>query len=236
MSRVDAKRWLHTFVVINQVSIRGLLARKASWFGILVFAACLLVLFPFAMGAELVKQTEVRYGAFWAAQEFIVALAMSRVFSAEQEAGALEFLLASRSPRSAILFGKMSASVLQLLSLQLPALLLWFLLYNFFPATIWPTTQKVIPLLFFFDLGTAALGALLACVTARSLAKEILFPILFFPLQLALLLAAVSLCLRGESSLVLESVSASSWWAFLVLYPIIFVAVGMMLGDNLLEE
>lgn len=233
---VTFSRWMTTFSLMIRISFQTLLARKASWFAVLIFSACVLVLFPFAFGTEVIKQTEVRFGSFWMVQEFLVALVMARMFSAEQEAGALEFLLSSRAPRQAILFGKMVATVLQLLTLQLPVLVIWMALFNLHPSVFLATAQKVMAVTVFFNLGTAALGATLSCITARSLAKEVLFPVLFFPLQLTILLASVSICLRGESNLVLESISASAWWSFLILYPVCFTSLGLILGDDLLQE
>lgn len=236
IATLDAQKWLKTFLFINRFSLRNTLARKASWFGTLLFAVCLLILFPFSFGTDIIKTLEVRFGSFWAINEFVVALTVSRLFATELEAGALEYLLASRSQRSAILAGKLSFTVIQLFTLQIPLLLAWVVLYNIPPADIAATLLKMLPLCVLFNIGTSSVGALLACVTARSLAKELLFPLFFYPLQLAVLLAAVSLSLRGESSLVLESVNASAWWTFLIVYPVIFLTVGFMLSDSLFQE
>lgn len=234
---LGARRWWHCFLVTLQFSYRSVIVRKASWFGTLVFAGCLLVLYPFAFGTEIIQRVEIRYGAFWIINEFVVALTVLRLFSAEQEAGALELALASRSPRSAILCGKMAFGALQLLSLQVPMTILWFLFYNVPLPLLLPTVKMLLPVCVLFSLGTSSLGALINCVTARSLAREILVPILFYPLQIGLLLASVTICVKNDAAQqFLGAFSEGAWWSILMAFPVIFTSIGFLLGDELLQE
>ena len=237
LSPIGPRRFWHTFTMVAQFSYRSVALRKATWFGTLVFAACLLVLFPFAFGTEVIQKGEVRHGAFWAINEFVVALTVGRIFATEQDAGALEFLLASRSSRPAILFGKMAFTAFQLLSLQVPLVLMWIVFYNVPTATLLEQIRTYLPVCVLFNLGTASLGALIACITARSTAREILVPILFYPLQISALLAAVTLCLRSDPAYQLVGgFSESAWWTLLAGFPVLFSALGFMLGDVLLQE
>lgn len=231
-------RQSHVFgvVTIFQFSYRNMMARKANWLGPLIFGACVLMLFPFAFGTELLKQSEIRYGSFWMINEFIVALVAARIFAAENESGILEFLIASPTPRTSIFLGKVLFTVLQLLSLQLPLVVLWVLIYNVPLPIVVETARKTLATCLVFNFGTASLGVILSCVTARSLAKDMLFPILFFPLQVTLLIAAVMLCLQGEGSLVVDAVSPAKWWSFLAGYPVVLMTIGLMLADHLFQE
>jgi heme exporter protein B len=234
---VGSKRWWHTFAFVLQFSWRGVMIRKASYFGVLVFAACLMVLFPFALGTEMVTKGEVRHGAFWAIQEFVVALVISRLFHAESEQGALEFLLSSRAPRSAVLVGKTIFSALQLFAVQIPLVAFWILLYNIPNESLMPILRHIIPVCILFNLGTSALGALLSCVVARSQAREILLPILFYPLQMAALLASVTLMLRNDVGYeFVGGFSEPAWWTLSAGFPVVFVAVGFLLDNVLLQE
>ena len=237
LDSIGPRRFWHTFAVVAQFSYRSVALRKATWFGTLVFAACLLVLFPFAFGTEVIQKGEVRHGAFWAINEFVVALTVGRLFATEQEAGALEFLLASRASRASILLGKMAFTALQLLSLQIPLLLMWIVFYNVPLDSLPDQVRTYLPVCLLFDLGTASLGALITCITARSTAREILVPILFYPLQISALLAAVTLCLRSDPAYQLVGgFSEEAWWTILAGFPFIFSAMGFLLGDVLLQE
>lgn len=229
-------RWIFSVFYILQFSFRSLVARKANWLGPLIFGACVLILFPFAFGTELLKQSEVRYGAFWMINEFIVALVAARIFASETEAGVLDFLLSSATPRSAIFFGKTAFTVLHLMSLQLPLVGLWLLIYNVPLPLVFESGRKVLATSFLFNFGTASLGVILSCITSRTLAKDLLFPILFFPLQVTLLISAVMLCLQGENSLIVDAIASSKWWAFLLGYPIVLITLGLISSDQLFQE
>lgn len=226
----------HTFLITLQFSLRSLLLRKAGWLGTIAFSACVLVLFPFAFGTETVRQPEVRYGAFWAVSQFAVALAVLRLFAAEQEAGALEFLLASRSSRAAVFFGKMAFMALQMLSIELPLMALWSIFYNFDPAQFLASLRVLAPAVALYAAGTAALGVLVHGVTARSLAREMLVPLLFFPLQISLLLAAVQVCLAELPGGYVGGFSGVAWWTILIASPVLFGGVGALVADALFEE
>lgn len=231
------RRFWHAFFVVMQFSFRSVSLRKASWFGTLVFAGCLLILYPFAFGSEVIQKGEVRHGAFWAINEFVVALTVGRLFVSEQEGGALEFLLASRTPRSAVLVGKMAFTALQLFTLQVPLTVLWIVFYNVPTESVSALVKVLLPVCVLFNLGTASLGSLITCITARSAAREILVPILFYPLQTSVLLAAVTLCARSDPGLALVGgFSAQAWWTVLAGFPVVFTALGFMLDNALLQE
>ena len=236
-SPLGVKRWLAAFFLINRLSIKSVLMRKSSWFASLVFAGSLLILFPFALGSSVLHRLDVRIGSLWSINEFVAAITISRMFYAEQEHYVMDYLLSSRMPRTSILFAKISFTALLIFSLQIPISFLWFIFYNISGDTFF----AILPTLFFvsilFSLGSASLGALINCITTRSLAKEILQPMLFFPLQSALLLASVTLSLQaGTQDNLVGAFSASAWWTVLLVYPILFSALGFLLSSVLLQE
>jgi ABC-type transport system involved in cytochrome c biogenesis permease component len=230
-------RFCHFFVLGFQVSVRQLLIRKSVWLGTLVFGACLLILFPFALGTETLQKTEVRYGTFWAIQEFVVALTVSRMFATEQEAGFLELMLCSRVHRSSLFFSKSMFTALQLISLQIPLSVLWVIFYNIGAESLSLVFGVLVGACVLFSVGTAFLGTLIFASTAKSISKEILFPILFFPLQIVILLACVTLCVKTDTSTQLSGVfSSDAWWSILLGYPCIFGALGVLFSPVLFEE
>ncbi|BBH51898.1 heme exporter protein CcmB [Fluviispira sanaruensis] len=236
IKKIDFSNWFSYFIFINKISCRSIWVRKASWFGTLLFAGCLLILFPFGLGTEALQRNDVQIGSLWIINEFIAALVIGRMFSPEQESYALDYLLSSRIPRAALLAGKISFTSLQILSLQIPVTFLWVILYNVQSSILIELLKTIVPVSLIFNLGTASLGALVSCLTARSLAKEILQPMLFFPLQSGLLLAAVSLSLQIGDNVLLGAFSSSAWWTILSAYPILFTALGFVLSNVLLQE
>jgi heme exporter protein B len=232
-----AQIWQKNCWLVFEYSVRTLLLRKASWAGTLAFAACLAILFPFAFGTELIQKAEIRHGAFWAINEFVVALSVARLFSVESEGGMLEYFLSTQAHRSALLFGKIFYIVLYLLSVQVPLILMWVVFYNVPGSVVASLGTRIVPLLLLFNLGTGTIGALLACVTARSTARDILMPLLFYPLQMSVLLAAVSLATLSDPNVVmLAGTSEQSWWTVMLGVPVVFLALGVLLSDVLFQE
>ncbi len=228
--------FLFQLLTVFQVSVRGVLSRKASWFGVLVFGACLLILFPFSFGSDLVKTEMVRMGCFWMIQEFVVVLLISRIFSVEAEQGALELLLNPGFSRQAVILGKILFNFVQLVSLQIPMCVIWWGLYEVPAEGSRQLLQDLVPVLLLFNLGTSCLGVILNGLTARSLGREILVPILFFPLQVSVLLAAVQLTLQDQLLLPKGGFATPAWWSILIGFPVIFGSVGLLLRDALFEE
>lgn len=229
--------WFKSCWLVFEYSLRTVMLRKASWAGTIAFAACLAILFPFAFGSELIQKAEIRHGAFWAINEFVVALSVARLFTAEVEGGILEYALSAQVQRSALLFGKIFYIALYLFSVQLPLLVMWIVFYNVPGSVLAGLGWSIVPLLLLFNLGTGTIGALLACVTARSTARDILMPLLFYPLQMSVLLAAVSLATMADpSTVMLAGNSDRSWWTVMFGVPLIFSAVGVLLSDVLFQE
>lgn len=229
--------WRGQCWLVVEYSVRSVLLRKASWAGTLAFSACLAILFPFAFGTELTQKAEIRHGAFWAINEFVVALSVGRLFTVETEGGMLEYFLSVQVERTALLFGKIIYIVVYLLSLQIPLLLMWIVFYNVPAAAVAGLFTRIVPLLLLFNLGTGTIGALLACVTARSTAKDILLPLLFYPLQMSVLLSAVSLATMSDpATVMLAGTTEQSWWSVLGGVPVVFLALAVLLGNLLFQE
>lgn len=228
--------WVNTFALVFKISLRSFWLKKSFWLATLIFALCLLILFPFSLGISVIKRPDVQIGCLWAIMEFVAALCVGRIFVVEQEAHALDILLSSRSFRSAILFAKVCFTSLFIFSLQIPILFFWIILFN-----VQIPSFKIIEYFFivsfFFSFGSASIGSLVYALTTRSLAKEILQPILFFPLQTGILLASVAVTLSASSLSALSSaLGEQAWWTILIIYPVLFTAIGWIFSSALLEE
>jgi heme exporter protein B len=232
---VVASFWFQVALVL-EVSWKGMLARKSAWVGVFVFGMCLLVLYPFSFGTDLIRTEGVRTGAFWTIQEFVVALVITRIFAQESEQGALELLLHPGFSRFALVVGKTLFTMMQLLTLQIPMFVVWWALYEVPSASTGELLRSLLPALVLFDAGTAVLGVMLNALTSRSLGREILLPILFFPLQLSILLAGVQVTLMDSVLLPKGGLSQDAWWSILGGFPIIMLATGLLLRDALFEE
>ncbi|MEM5774774.1 MAG: heme exporter protein CcmB, partial [Anaerolineaceae bacterium] len=138
-------------------------------------------------------------------------------------------LLLAPVDRSAIYFGKMFANWLFMLLTALIVLPLFSLFYN---QNLFNPGLALVVIL--GSLGYAATGTLLSSMAVQARTRDILLPILLFPVILPVLVAAV----RASSAFLQAAAWAEiqPWLTLLAVYDIIFVSAAFMVFDYVVEE
>ncbi len=196
---------------------------------LLVFSLLVVILFNFAIELSPDLRLVITPGILWVTFIFAGNLGLNRSIAAEKELGCMDSLLLSPIDRSAIFFGKVLGNLFFLMCIEIIILPIYSLLYNlnlFHPSLL---------LIFLLgSIGYAAVGTLLSVMAVQTRLRDLLLPILFFPVILPLLMAAVKAC---DAVLQGQGVSnASSWLNLLVAYDLIFLAVGYMVFDFVVAE
>jgi heme exporter protein B len=149
--------------------------------------------------------------------------------SIEKDRGCLDGLLLAPVDRSALYFGKMLGNLLFMLIVEAIVLPLFSLLYG---VNLFHPMLLVIVLL--GSLGYASVGTLLASMAVQARTRDILLPILLFPIVLPIVVAAVK-----ASNVILQGFAMTEIWPWLnimIAYDVIFVAVAFMVFDFVVEE
>ena len=197
----------------------------------LFFAALVLFIFNFALGPDLERLRAVAPGLLWLAFLFTGMLGLSRSFQAERENECFEELLLTPGDRESIFFGKLAGNVLFMITAEALILPLFGILYNL---DIWGELPSLGLVAFLGTLGFSALGTLLAAMTAHLRAREVMLPLLLFPLTVPLLLASVR---ATEAVLAGEGLGAASHWLKLLAgFDLIFLVVSPLVFEFVLEE
>src|SRR4030067_384694 len=152
----------------------------------LVFALLVVLIFTFALELDLRARSTVTAGVLWVTFAFAGTLGLNRSMAAEKDRGCLDGLLLAPVDRSAIYFGKVIANLAFMLIVEAIVLPAYSLLYNV-PLLV-PGLLGVILL---GPLGYVGVGPLLASMAVQSRTRDVLLPILLFPVILPVLLAAV---------------------------------------------
>ena len=193
------------------------------------FSFTLVVLLLFSFAFDPIRYPEIREmagGLLWIAYAFAGVLVLNRSFARETANECLDALIASPAPAAALFLGKCLANSILLLVLELISLPVFGVFYD----VRW--TESFGSLLVVFILGTWALssvGTMFSAITANNRLRELMLPVLVFPIALPALMACVSLTglvLAGE-----PSSSAEVWWRLLIVFDLIFT----LLGATLLE-
>jgi heme exporter protein B len=195
----------------------------------LVFALLVIFLFNYALNLETRLQPDISAGVLWVAFLFSGTLGLNRSLAGEKERGCLDGLLLAPVDHTAIYLGKVLSNLVIMLVTAAILLPVFSLLYNV--NLIQPGLLAVV---FLGALGYAVAGTLLAGLAAQARTRDMLLPILLFPVTLPLLLAAVK-----ASSGVLQGFAyaeISTWFNLLLAYDLIFLAVALLVFEYVIEE
>ena len=197
----------------------------------LFFAALVLFIFNFALGPDREKLREVAPGLLWLAFLFTGMLGLGRSFQAERENECFEELLLTPGDRESIFFGKLVGNVLFMVTAEALILPLFGILYNL---DIWAYLPSLALVAFLGTLGFSTLGTLLAAMTAHLRAREVMLPLLLFPLTVPVILGSVratEVILAGG-----RLGEVSHWLKLLTGFDLIFLVVSPLVFEFVLEE
>ncbi len=195
----------------------------------LVFALLIIFIFNFALELDVVTRNSVTSGVLWVTFAFAGTLGLNRSMAIEKDGGCLDGLLLAPVDRSAIYFGKVIANLIFILMVAVIVLPIYSLLYN---VNLFNPGLLLVILL--GTLGYIVVGTLMATMAVQARTRDMLLPILLFPVSLPVLVAAVKASsgfLQGSQMVVIQP-----WLTILVVYDVIFTAVAFMVFDYVVEE
>ncbi|MCA9484636.1 MAG: heme exporter protein CcmB [Nitrospina sp.] len=196
-----------------------------------VFAVLVILIFIFSVDLSLVNSEEVGPGVLWVAVIFAGTLGLNRSFTLEKENSGLQGLLLAPIDRAAIYFGKMLSNLIFFLVMEafiLPVFMVFFnidLLSNLGPLLL---------VLLIGTLGFSALGTLLSSLSSNLKTREIMLPLLLYPLMVPIAIGAVRLTEQVLTGGALGDMM--NWVGLILCFDVIYLAVSIMTIDHILED
>ncbi len=194
-----------------------------------VFGLLIAVVFNFALNATSQRITELAPGILWVTFAFAATLAMNRAFVREREQGALEGLLLAPVSRDAIFLGKALTSFLFMLLVEAALLPVFAVLLDFSAVSF---TLVVVIILATF--GFSLVGTLFSAMAAQTRSREIMLPILFFPIILPVIIASVeasTLAIGGQTIVGLDR-----WLPLIGVFDALFLVICPWVFSFVVEE
>ncbi len=219
--------------LIIEQGLRAELAEKQRLISPLLFAATILILFSFAMG----EIPDFLITKMFLAETFLTLLfalqaSFSRIFEPDQQDKVFELLQTYPLSSSGWFFGKYILVMIIGIAIVLPTMLLAGLLLDT------PGINLLEPFVFLMAFlaltGLTALGILLSAATLKAAGREIIFPLLYFPLSTPILLAAVEGSLAYYDNSVLSG-DASQWLILVGCFNVIYFTLGVLLFGELVD-
>jgi len=195
----------------------------------LVFALLVIIIFNFALELQPGLQKALISGILWVTFAFAGTLGLNRSMAMEKDRGCLDGLLLAPVDRSAIFFGKALSNLIFMLIVAAIILPLFSLLYN-----VNLINPGLILVILLGSVGYVAVGTLLSTMAVQTRTRDVMLPILLFPLVIPVLISAI----KGSSGFLegLEMVEIIPWLNLLIVYDVIFIAVAFMVFDYVVEE
>ena len=215
-------------IVIKDVSAE--LRTREMVSSMLVFSLLVILIFNFAFDLRADNQRTLAPGVLWVAIAFGGMLGLSRSFIVEMDRGSIEGLLLAPMDRSAIYLGKMLGNVLFMAGVEIIILPVFVVLFNLSAGDLLPLAGIMV----LGTIGFAGVGTLFSAMAVHTRAREVLLPVLLFPVVIPVMLSAVRLTAAVLDGLPLAEMQ--NWLSLLIAFDAIFLALSVILFDYVMEE
>jgi heme exporter protein B len=195
----------------------------------LVFALLVILIFNFSLELDTRTRATVTAGVLWVTFAFAGTLGLNRSMATEKDRGCLDGLLLAPVDRSAIYFGKTLGNLVFMVIVEAIVLPVYSVLYN--TNLLQPGLLLVILL---GSIGYVAVGTLLSSMAVQTRTRDVLLPILLFPIVIPVLIASVKASTGYLQAFPMDEIIP--WLNLLVGYDVIFIAVAFMTFDYVVEE
>lgn len=207
-------------------------ARSREGLNTLLFFSVLIVfLFRFALGSSEAQVRQAAPGLLWLAFILTGLWGMARTFQIERDNDCLESLRLVPGDLGGIYLGKVLVGCCLMLATELAILAMFGI---FFHLDLWAALGRLVVVLILGTVGFVALGTLFSAITAQLKAREVMLPLLLFPLVIPVLLAAsqlTGLALAGEGL-----GAEPHWLRFLVVFDLVFLVLGYLTFPFVMED
>lgn len=194
------------------------------------FAVAILLLFSFAFDPDANTTREIGGGLIWLVFAFAGALVFNRGFARELPNECLDTLLASSLPASGLLLGKAIANVAMLLAMEVVSIAVFGIFYD---VRWWLRPIELTGVLLLATWGISLVGAAFGALTVNLRLRELMLPVIIYPLLIPLLIAAIEITNAVFTNQPLGP-DGLLWMRVLVVFDIVFTAIALALAETIL--
>jgi heme exporter protein B len=198
----------------------------------LFFAVSCVLVFAFALVREGRAPEDGAAGILWIAVMFAGNLALGRTFERERQSETLRALLLGPAPRPAVYVGKLLGILALLFGAELVLVPLVALLFQ---ARLLAHPFWLAGILATGTIGFAAVGTLFAAMLIRARSRDVLLPVLLYPVTVPVIIAGV----RGTAALLqpeLDGGIVRFWLALLVCFDVVFVTLALWTFEPVMTD
>src|SRR5687768_8774158 len=205
---------------------------KEIFFTTVFFALACVLIFAFSFVKDGRAVPDAAAGILWIAIAFSGTLALGRVFERERQGETLRALLISPIDRPALYVGKLLGIVILLAAVEVLVVPLVGLMFQ---APLFAHPLLMLGLLAAGTVGFAAVGTLFAAMLVRARSRDVMLPVLLYPITVPVIIAGV----RGTAALLqpeADEPMARAWLSMLVFFDVVFVTLALWTFEPVMTE
>ena len=198
----------------------------------LFFAVACVLVFAFGFVREGRPLADASAGILWIAIAFSGTLALGRAFDRERHNETLRALMLAPVARPALYVGKLLGVLVLLAAVEIVVVPMIALMFQ---ANLLAHAWLMSALLVAGTIGFAAVGTLFAAMLVRARSRDVLLPILLYPITIPVIIAGV----RGTAALLQAEVDlpmARAWLSMLVFFDVVFITIALWVFEPVMTE
>jgi heme exporter protein B len=198
----------------------------------LFFAVSCVLVFAFGFVREGRALDHAAAGILWIAIAFSGTLALGRAFERERQNETLRALMLAPVDRPALYVGKLLGVLILLGAVEAIVVPMVSLMFQ---ARLFAHPFLMVGLLTTGTVGFAAVGTLFAAMLVRVRSRDVLLPVLLYPITVPVIIAGV----RGTAALLQADVDvpmARAWLSMLVFFDVVFITLALWTFEPLMTE
>lgn len=204
---------------------------RTAFTSAMVFAVLVLSILFFARDPTEVSALQIAPSALWVTFTFAAMVGLNRAFLLERENQAMDGMLLTPAPRTAIFVGKMSGNLLFVGLVELVSVPLFMLFYNVSLASRFPQLLLITAMA---TVAFVAVGTLLSSMVVRTRFAELMLPVLLLPFLIPPVVGAVQVTARILADRPMSEMMG--WIKLLAAFDIVFCVLAVLLFEVTLDE
>lgn len=201
-------------------------------FTTMFFAVACVLVFAFGFVKDGRPVEDAAAGILWIAIAFSGTLALGRAFERERQGETLRALLIAPIDRPALYVGKLAGILILLFAVEAIVVPLVALMFQ---AALFDHALLMLGLLVAGTIGFAAVGTLFAAMLVRVRSRDVMLPVLLYPITVPVIIAGV----RGTAALLQPEGGepmARAWLAMLVFFDVVFITLALWIFEPVMTE
>ena len=224
--------FLRTVWLVMQKDLRIEVRTREILYTTIFFAVSCVLVFSFGFVREGEPIEGAAAGILWIAIAFSGTLALGRAFDRERQSETLRALILSPADRPALYIAKLLGVLVLLAAVEI---LIVPMVALMFQAPLFTAPWTLVALLFAGTVGFAAVGTLFAAMLVRARSRDVLLPILLYPITVPVMIAGV----RGTAALLqaeTDIAMARAWLSILISFDVVFITLALWTFEPLMTE